>query len=129
MPGSAVTSSVRLITSDSDPPTLCFSVVYPKELKGKIADNRRNPGIPLILRLFLGFCFSVIQKRRCHHRPKKAVSFGRHEENSEHSQSAFKVAHLAAGGSQVKDASGGPAGGQPFKKVAKQVFKKGLGSI
>ena len=29
---------------------------------------------------------------------------------------------LAAGGSQVKDASGGPAGGQPFKKVAKQVF-------
>jgi len=34
------------------------------------------------------------------------------------------VAHLAAGGSQVKDASGGPAGGQPFKKVAKQVLKK-----
>jgi len=32
--------------------------------------------------------------------------------------------HLAAGGSQVKDASGGPAGGQPFKKVAKQVFLK-----
>ena len=28
------------------------------------------------------------------------------------------------GGTQVKDASGGPAGSQPFKKVAKQVLKK-----
>jgi len=44
-------------------------------------------------------------------------------------KSAVEVAHPAAGGSQVKDASGGPAGGQPFKMVAKQVFKKNLGSI
>jgi len=39
-----------------------------------------------------------------------------------HSQPAFKVAHLAAGGSQVKDASGGPAGGQTFEKFDKQVL-------
>ena len=39
-----------------------------------------------------------------------------------HAQPAFKVAHLAAGGNQVKDASGGLAGGQPFKNVAKQGF-------
>ena len=29
---------------------------------------------------------------------------------------AFKVAHLAAGVTQVKDASGGPAGGQTFAR-------------
>jgi len=46
-----------------------------------------------------------------------------------HPPQGFKVPHLAAGGIQVKDASGGPAGGQPFKKVAKQVFlKKNLGT-
>ncbi|WP_152004643.1 hypothetical protein [Desulfoluna spongiiphila] len=39
-----------------------------------------------------------------------------------HSQFAFKVAHHAAGGSQVKDASGGPAGGQTFEKFDKQVL-------
>ncbi|WP_236890725.1 hypothetical protein [Desulfoluna limicola] len=39
-----------------------------------------------------------------------------------HPQPAFKVAHLAAGGSQVKDASGGPAGGQTFEKFDKQVL-------
>jgi len=32
------------------------------------------------------------------------------------------VAHLAAGGSPVKDASGGPAGGQTFEKFDKQVL-------
>jgi len=30
--------------------------------------------------------------------------------------------HLVAGGSQVKDASGGPAGDQTFEKLNKQVF-------
>jgi len=43
-------------------------------------------------------------------------------EGQGHSQPAFEVAHLAAGGSQVKDASGGPAGGQTFEKFDKQVF-------
>ena len=39
-----------------------------------------------------------------------------------HSQRAFKVAPLAAGGIQYRDASGGPAGGQAFEKFDKQVF-------
>ena len=42
-------------------------------------------------------------------------------------QPAFEVAHLAAGGSQVKDASGGPAGGQTFEKFDKQDLKNNLG--
>jgi len=42
-------------------------------------------------------------------------------------QQAFEVAHLAAGGSQLKDASGGPAGGQTFEKFDKQVLKNTLG--
>jgi len=37
------------------------------------------------------------------------------------------VALLAAGGSQLKDASGGPAGGQTFEKFDKQVLKNTLG--
>ena len=40
-----------------------------------------------------------------------------------HPQPAFKVANLAAGGSAVKDASGGPAGGQAFEKLDKQTLK------
>jgi len=43
-------------------------------------------------------------------------------EGWEHSQPAFEVAHLAAGGSRVKDASGGPAGSQTFEKFDKQVL-------
>ncbi|WP_152004346.1 hypothetical protein [Desulfoluna spongiiphila] len=38
-------------------------------------------------------------------------------------QPASSVVHFAAGGSQVKDASGGPAGGQTFEKFDKQVKK------
>jgi len=56
-------------------------------------------------------------------------------EGQAHSQPAFKVvclsgfATLAAGGSQLKDASGGPAGGQTFEKFDKQVLKNTLGYI
>ncbi|GEM_PF-6650725 len=32
------------------------------------------------------------------------------------------MVHLAAGGSQVNDASGGPAGGQTFEKFDKQAL-------
>jgi len=42
---------------------------------------------------------------------------------------AFEVAHLAAGGSQLKDASGGPAGGQTFEKFDKQVFMREPGKL
>jgi len=53
-------------------------------------------------------------------------SLPRGTRGKEHPQSAFEVAHLAAG-SQLKDASGGPAGGQIFEKFDKQVLKNTLG--
>jgi hypothetical protein len=52
---------------------------------------------------------------------------GLRNESREHSQPASAVAHLAAGGTQIKDASGGPTGIQTFEKFKKKVLKNNLG--